>query len=210
MTTDGEVAGGSPTVKRDPTDELHYLGCDIETTGSEFKFEHKTIQIGVYDPKTQTLFREYVGWNEGTFEMEPEATAVHKIPREMILAARPASEVDTMLLNWLVSRGVRAKRGIIVGFNVGVFDMPFVRRDLPTASRHISYRCVDLNAILMSMAVATGVSWLKLKEKAKAYARSVLATEMPDLTQHDAGYDAREAILCWQWCVAQLRVGGHP
>jgi DNA polymerase III epsilon subunit-like protein len=191
-------------------DKLRLLGLDIETTGSDFKPDIKTIQIGVFDPKTKRLFRMDVGWPDGTFTMVPEATAVHNIPKERILAASYAATVDYALLEFLTSLGVGAKQGIAVGFNVGSFDMTFVRRDLPNSASLFSYRTIDLNAVCFAIGEATGIDWKRIKDVAVADAKARLRVLVPDLKAHDAGYDAMEAVLVFEFLTTSIREKREP
>jgi hypothetical protein len=186
---------------------LRLLGLDIETTGSEFRPEIKTIQIGVYDPVTGDLFRGDVGWPDGSFVMVPEATAIHHFTYERIVAAPSARIVDESLTAWLTDHGVVAKRGIAIGFNVGAFDMPFVRRDLPLSGQHFSYRAVDLNAICFALAEARGVDWQRIKKNAVGVARAELLKSYPQLGPHDAGWDSVEAVLCYRYLVQLIGRG---
>jgi DNA polymerase III epsilon subunit-like protein len=190
---------------------VRFLGCDIETTGSDFTDRIKTINIGVYDLLTGDLFRSDIGWPEGSFDMVSEASAVHGITKERILSAPSALSVEMDLDRWLDAHGVGLKRGIAIGFNVGVFDMPFIRRDLPVAAARFSYRCIDLNAVCFALAESLDVSWMSVKEKAKKAARNQMVftgSPVSQLKPHDGGWDAMEAALAYKFLVVWMR--GKP
>lgn len=184
---------------------LVFLGVDIETTGSSFVPNIKTIQLGAFDPKTRDIFREDVGWGEGVFIMDPEATAVHGISRERILAAPSARNIDEQLYAWLTEHGAKPRRVIPIGFNVGAFDMPFVRRDFPKSATLFSYRTADLNAICFALGAAHEVDWRRFKTVAKSYAKACASGLVPDLKEHDAAYDAVEAWFCYEYLVGLVR-----
>lgn len=187
---------------------MRFLGVDIETTGSDFTDRIKTIQIGVFDTETGDLFRSDIGWPEGLFDMVPEATAIHGFTIGRILKAPSAHEVDEHLSRWMAEHGVTEKRGVAIGFNVGGFDLPFVRRDLPEASRRLSYRSADLNAICFALAAAKGLSWMSVKETVKKEAR-LEASIRTTLQPHDAAYDAMEAVYAYR-CLVRWMKGPEP
>lgn len=194
------------------------------------KLPHRLIQIGVAFNATET-FVSNIRWPEGTFDWEPEAAAVHKLKIEDV-TERPwllddeagdynremserAAGVDLRLSEWLrekfEARGVGGRNGVPVGFNVVGFDMPFVRRDLPRTAAMFGYRGVDLNALCFMMGHAnekwtklTGrnkerIGWKAWKTRAKSHAAEVLGYD----NSHDAGYDAQQAILAFEWLSEQ-------
>lgn len=127
-----------------------------------------------------------------------------------------AAGVDWRLSTWLrekfEARGVNGRNGVPVGFNVAAFDMPFVRRDLPLTASFFGYRAVDLNSLCFMMGHAnekwtklTGrtkerLGWKAWKTRAKAHAAEVLGHD----NSHDAGYDAQQAILAFEWLSEQI------
>jgi len=195
----------------DGQNPVRFLGADIETSGSDFVDRIKTIQIGVYDLVTGDLFRSDIGWPDGSFDMVPEAMAVTGFTQERILGAPSAASVDNRLLQWLDEHNVKVKRGITIGFNVGIFDMPFIRRDLPLSAERLSYRCIDLNAVCFALADSMNVSWMSVKEKAKKAARRQMTYDgspFNHLQPHDGGYDAGEAAFAYKFLVVWMR--GRP
>lgn len=100
------------------------------------------------------LFCSLIGWPESELVWDDRAFEVHRIPREAVLAAPPAAEVDAALHAWLLDLGVDPKERrlqIPCGFSVGTFDMPFVEHALPRSYGLFSRRCADLNAILFAL-----------------------------------------------------------
>jgi DNA polymerase III epsilon subunit-like protein len=178
-----------------------FVGLDIETTGSKPVEQYQVIQIGAHRPGWARFVRDigYETWNE-----DPEAMAVNKFTAERIRAGRPIAEVDRDLKLWLLDRSFRENEVIPVGWNVGTFDMPYVRRYLPKSARFFSYRSVDLNAVCFTLAEATGRDWETLKRQAKAYAAGIVAG-----VPHDAGYDAEAAMTEWHY-LQQIAVRATP
>lgn len=197
-----------------PQKPLVLLGLDIETCASEFQSDNKLIQIGVSlldarDPQGARLtFLSDVGWPDGSFVMNLEASAVHGISRDRVLSADRAELVDACLFQWLLDNGVNAKRGIMIGHGVSYFDAPFIRRDLPRTATLMSYRSVELNAVIFTIAHALNMDAAKLKSAAKEFALQDLSKTHPSLHAHNALYDAIEACLVFDYLTALIR-GTH-
>lgn len=191
-----------------------YVGLDIETTGSDVN-KHGLIQIGVFVSKqdssmTGELFVSDVRpwpW----VEHDEQATAVHRISRERQFVAPPSEVVDVRLCEWLTRHDIGVGKGSHavhpVGFNVGSFDMPFVRKFLPHAFERFSYRCVDLNTLLFGMHEAFGdaFDFTTMKKRAKNAAEKYLSTQHGlSPMWHDAGYDAAASYYAWRFLLAVL------
>jgi len=102
--------------------------------------------------------------------------------------------VDEALLTWLVGEGIADKKAVPVGWNVGSFDMPYVRETLPLSARKFGYRALDLNAVCFTIGEIMGRSWTSVKGYAKKEAaRRIGGPER----WHDAGYDALASIRAW-------------
>ena len=132
--------------------------------------------------------------------------AVHGIPREAIVAAPRAPEVDERLYEWCLRHGGRVdKRKLVtVGWNVGAFDLPFVRQALPKTFTLLSRRSADLNAICFALggAVTIGGSrpgWTGFRRMSKRHAEQALTKLGIEPAWHDAGYDALAGLLSFLW-----------
>lgn len=130
------------------------IGLDGEMSDSELDKGAVLIQIGVCDEYGNT-FESLIGHAPGWYKSE-QASGVHNIPDEDIWFAPRPDVVDQRLCQWLEERLDDARaRGdhtglrpfIPVGWNVGGFDMPFVRKFLPVSCELISRRSLDLNAL---------------------------------------------------------------
>ena len=138
--------------------------------------------------------------------------AVHGIPVETIFKAPRAPEVDERLHAWCLARGASAERRsvVAVGFNVGAFDLPFVRDALPKTTALLSRRTVDLNAVCFTLgdALLLGGSrpkWSTWKRLAKDAAQAELTALGVAPQWHDAGYDALAALVSWRWFREKVR-----
>lgn len=180
--------------------DSRFVGLDIETTGSGGPDEFKLIQIGVAI-RDGPLFCQDVGWDPPWNETL-EAQAVHGISPERIIAAPRSWQVDGMLISFLnTTIEGTVGRLVPVGWNVGSFDMPFVRAQLPQSAKRFGYRAVDLNSVCYTIAILIGIDPKALKKGAKVYSRFWITEEAP----HNAGYDARAALYEWDYMMNKVR-----
>ena len=176
-----------------------FLGLDGEMSSSELSEGGKLIQIGV--ATEDGLMRSYT-MNPGPCQWSEQAFAVHGITREKLSTSLSPEIVDVKLYEFLVELGADTKRRgktIPVGFNVGAFDMPFVKDSLPKSYSLFSRRTVDLNALCFALDYkeengmpVKAETW---KKRAKAYAIEQIGAE----NQHDAGWDSLMHIYCFEY-----------
>lgn len=174
---------------------LEFGGLDIETTGSDIDAGAAIIQIGVTFGGYQAFVSD-IKPHAGAV-IVPEAMAVNKITQERMDAAPSAAEVDENLSQWLISQGIEPRRFIAIGWNVAGFDIPFVKRYLPKTFKFLSYRTVDLNAIVFTLDPVRGQD--RLKKQLKTWTEEGL-----DGSAHDALFDATSAIEAWRILVEAL------
>ncbi len=208
--------------KRNMPTKLRFVSLDGEMTGSgsrdrkriAFK-EFQLIQIGlatmemgvrpdarVFKPETLKTFVSDIGYDE--WNSQPQAMEVNKFTSERIKAGPVQEIVDRDVNAWLDERVGAGKRDLhAVGWNVGSFDMPFVREYLPMLGDRFSYRSVDLNSILYSMA-DTDDEYKALKGKAKSGAEVELRKMGIEANFHDAGYDAANALIAFKLLREQI------
>lgn len=177
------------------------VGLDIETSGADnTNPKHRVIQIGVAFG-TMAVVSRNVGWARDEFEAEPTATGVHGISEDEVVLAPSAERVDGQVAEWIGERGVGHGDLIATGWNVGSFDLPFVKRDLPETAKYVSRRTIDLNALCFALSQASAHNFDWWKKEAKRAAVRVLGLEK----WHDAGYDAAAALASFLWITEQLR-----
>ena len=182
-----------------------YIGLDGEMSSSELAEGGKLIQIGLF---TQGGYQLSMKINPGECQWSERAFEVHGITLESLQSAPLPDEVDSQVYDWLIAIGVDTNsRGktIPVGFNVGAFDMPFVKDSLPKTYSLFSRRTVDLNALCFALDYkeengmpVKAETW---KKKAKEYAIKKIGTE----NQHDAGWDSLMHIYCFEFLKGAMR-----
>jgi hypothetical protein len=204
---------------------LLYVGCDLETSGTEVDQGHVPIQIGIsLGVKPDENFCSKIAWYPEEMVWSDRSAEVHKIPREQVTQVGykywylDRAHVDFLIIEWL--RGIYPsgiKQGnhfvIPIGWNVGQFDLPFIKRYLPLFNSYISRRTIDLNAVVYTMdgqiehggSYPTYKGWKKMS---KDYAAAILEKCNFQTTWHDAGYDAAAGLLSWEFLRAAI--AGKP
>jgi len=176
-----------------------FLGLDFETSGVSHE-ESAPIQLGIANPDG-VLFSMLIGgwdWDSPYWEgyrnrvWTEQAFDVHGITKDRLKDAPRPKTVDDLAVAWLDKMAPRHPAGrIMVGWNVGQFDVPFLRNHFPKTAQAMSYRSVDLNAVVFYMEQAGFGKYKMLKEASKEYARDQIGGEEQ---WHDAGYDALAAL----------------
>jgi DNA polymerase III epsilon subunit-like protein len=182
---------------------VNFIGLDFESTGSDPWGRHVPIQIGMaLDNGSERAFTSFIGgWSfdnyndpADSWEWSEEAFGVHGISREALLGAPPVWAVDISAAAWLIDNlGWKHRMfNITVGWNVAGFDRQFVTRWFPNLNRLLSYRTLDLNALVLAQ-ISDEKGYEKVKAVAKRYANEQLGISGDD--RHDALIDARAALL---------------
>lgn len=181
---------------------MRLIGLDFETSGSDIDAGAVPIQIGIAfrpnpDEDLVVLDRYIGGWNwkDGSATWDKESEEVHGIPKEMLNDAPPAWKIDIALANELLGFIGPRMWNLPVGWNVGGFDMPFVRRYFPNLSRILSYRSVDLTPLVIALSGGHEGTYKEVKKQAKTWA----ANQIGGYQWHDAGFDAEAALHAYQW-----------
>lgn len=172
--------------------QLHIISLDIESSGREWQ-KHALLSIGIVDSKGAEF---YVELKHLSLEIEPQAMRVNQMPISQIDidSKEPPrftpKKADAEMLAWLNERLGPKDQGIPMGLNIGSFDMPFVRRWLPRAAARLSYRTMDLNALMFNRSLQTGEDFFTLKHRLKVTANLYAQEKVPLLVQHNALFDA--------------------
>lgn len=203
---------------------LRFIGLDLETSGTSHE-KSAPIEVGLATDAGLT-FGTYIGgweWEDEldlpiarpigkTYEWSMEAMGVHGIDRGMLIDAPPASHADAGAVSWLKSQlpDTEPKGIIAVGWNVAAFDFPFVRMHLPRLAQSMSYRSVDLNAIVFAITQAglpdsQGRPWdyYGLKSYVKSMAAEMIRENGVEEAQwgeeawHQADYDALAGLYAF-------------
>ena len=194
------------------------IGLDGEMSDSEIDKGAVLIQIGICDDYGNT-FESLIGHDPGWYKTE-QASLVHNIPDEDIIAAPRPEEVDRRLRRWLEARlseaGARHEHTgirpfIPVGWNVGGFDMPFVRATLPESCGLISRRSLDLNALCFAFEEArvTYHGERKSFDGWKKLAIEYAGKQFVDARWHNALFDAQAAREAYNFLTSSFRFNDY-
>jgi DNA polymerase III epsilon subunit-like protein len=211
------------------TDRPHLIGLDFETSGTDHE-ESAPIQIGLANRDGEVMVSLVGGWKwlgewrgmEKAYEWNERSFEIHRIERDRLASAPPAAEVDREAARFVTSsyKGVRSNWVVAVGWNVAGFDLPFLRKHFPKTQRNMSYRSIDLNAIVFAVTESgltrpTGEAWtykaLKGFVKNAAAERVAAESDFFDGAEwHDAGYDALASLYAYDALRGVLRTSGRP
>lgn len=175
---------------------MNFAGLDIETTGTCPDKHHRLIQIGIALPNGFNITWDV--YPIGDINICAKSMEINGFTLGRIYDAPLQTDVDAYISTELALQGYTHASLIPVGWNVGVFDMDFVKRELPETAKffifghdEISAKCMDLNALAMFYAYKTGVPLNDFKKQLKAEAAKRLGLDK----EHDALYDAKSALV---------------
>jgi DNA polymerase III epsilon subunit-like protein len=179
---------------------ITYIGIDGEMSGNDIDSGHELIQIGLakyVDDEVQSI-----GYliNPGEMVWSMQAQEVHQFTKDEVeeYGIHPET-VDQIVSTW--ANPTSQRRDIImVGFNVGSFDRPFIKRTLPLLYGKFSRRSVDLNSVIFSMSTTNG-EFERIKQASKDYAFKKMEGMFSGFKdrQHDAEYDAVMSLYCFEY-----------
>ena len=164
-------------------------GLDIETTGTDPNKYHRLIQIGIAVKDGPTLKLDIRP--DGPLMIEPEALAINGFTLTRIDQGVDRRYADRYIASFLKQKGFKPNSLTPVGWNVGGFDLVFVKRELPRTAEFFAYRALDLTGLAIMYELKTGKSYQGLKEEFNKKIAEMLGRD----EQHDALYDAEAALL---------------
>lgn len=180
---------------------ITYIGIDGEMSGNDIDAGHELIQIGLAK-YNEAGGVDKIGYliNPGEMVWSMEAQEVHQFTQEDVrdYGIYP-SIIDPIVANW-ANPSTQRRDFVMVGFNVGSFDRPFIKKTLPLLYGKFSRRSVDLNSLIFSMS-ATNSTFERIKGKAKDYAIEKMDGMFHEFKdrQHDAIYDAVMSLYCFEY-----------
>ena len=175
-------------------------------SGTDVDSGHKLIQIGMAKVVENTMTSVGILLNPGIMEWSEEAEAIHQFSREQIEKnGEDPAMVDQQLADWTNPSSHR-RDFVMVGFNVGSFDRPFIKQTLPLLYSKFSRRSVDLNSVIFSMA-DTNANFEKIKSRSKSYAFEKMEGMFEGFSnrQHDAEYDAVMSLYCFEYLISLIK-----
>ena len=186
--------------------DFDIIAFDIETSGvgkphpvfNEDGQPYALLSIGAVRLSDFQTF--YVELKYDSLLVSPEATRIHGIDLSTLDGEGKVTphNADLMLRDWLKSDPYY-KEGkhytlIPMGFNVGSFDMDFIREWSPKSADLFGYRSMDLNALLFDEAVQKGQSFYQVKKQAKHLGETFAIYHFGENKPHHALYDAWVAM----------------
>lgn len=179
---------------------ITYIGIDGEMSSADIETGGKLIQIGMAKLVDDEMISIGRLLNPGIMDWSDEAEAVHLFTKEFIETnGEDPAMVDEMLAEWANPTQYR-RDFVMVGFNVGSFDRPFIKQSLPILFSKFSRRSVDLNSLIFSLS-DTNSKFEKIKQDAKEYAFEQMEGMFDGFQnrQHDAEYDAVMSLYCFKY-----------
>lgn len=178
-----------------------FVGLDGEMSSSELDQGGRLLQIGL----ALANGASYIAMiNPGEMLWDEQAVAVPRFTREMLPSSVNFEEVDRNGYEFMIEQGASPKRRnktVPVGWNVGAFDMPFVRETLPLTYSLFSRRTVDLNALCFALDGKDNLNFESWKKRSKEYAIKKIGFD----NAHDAGWDAKMSLYCFDYLREQMR-----
>ncbi len=169
-----------------------FTGLDIETTGTDPNKSHRLIQIGIALPNGHKVVHDVLPI--GDIMIQAEAMGINHFTLARIGAAETQLIVDNLVSTTLVSYGYNENSLTPVGWNVGGFDMTFIKKELPRTAAFFTYRTLDLTALAIMHELRSGKSYRDLKVEFAA----IVAKQLGRDERHDALYDAEAALVAMQ------------
>lgn len=187
-----------------------FIGIDLETTGRDHRL-HKIVQIGL---AVRTDEGSFVAMNRDVkqvmYRYEEESLKVCKFTHERIAAGGEPEEVELKCLEFLMEHAPIPKRLITVGWNVGSFDLQFIREQFTVLDQRLHYRHVELNSLCYAVATVLQKDVDKVKRECKIYTARAIRAGLPEGYEagdnwHDAGYDAIASLYSYQYFVDLMK-----
>lgn len=193
---------------------MNFIGLDFETSGLLAE-HHAPIQLGMASEDGGHFDFLIGGWNwsdrpwtedivGGTLrDWNDDSAEIHGIGRDSLRGAPTPELVDNLAAFWIRDHfGYNPRKNFAVGWNTASFDFVFLRKWFPKTTAVLSYRSVDLNAIVFGIVEAGlrdpwGQRWTY--DSLKTWAKDRAAHDLWEATgrdrnEHDAAYDAAHAL----------------
>jgi hypothetical protein len=190
-----------------------YIAVDGEMTAASIPMGGRLFQLGlvmvnkISGTKVEAGDSLLLNFCPDDFYWSDEAEAVHGYSEEEVLSYEPAETADKKLVEWLRAHGVSERdRAVIIGFNIGAFDLPHIEAVLPESRKLLSHRSIDLNALCFTLEGfdyrGNETEWTGWKRYAKKYAERTIGLSQNSLNTeqaHNALYDAYLHFYAWQF-----------
>lgn len=184
----------------------NFISVDIETSvGADNLYDENPgviLQIAMVDYQNGESLNCHLRYDK-PIVCDPQAFAVNKVDVSSLNHGGPLNrttpwKVEIDFEQWL-QKPVR-ENPIAFGLNVGGFDIPFIKRQMPHMAKLLGYRNMDLNAVTMGHSLSEkpyhledydGKDWLELKKGLTADSWGFIKEFKPEFANpHDALSDA--------------------
>ena len=174
------------------------IGLDIETSTSNPQ-TGCILQIGIAHFKDDKIVtKEWLVnyptsfWDEENWSNE--SGLVHKISKDKLQSdGLNIKDLDQLAYTYLKNLHLEGLF-IPVGFNVGSFDLLFIKKEMPKLNSLLSHRTIELNSLfLLHSRIGE-----KIKENWGENKNAVISNQISKLKEnklHSAGFDAKLALL---------------
>lgn len=176
-----------------------YVSLDGEMSGVDLETGAGLISVGAATFNGDEVDTYYSVLNPGEMTWSLEAERVHGLSRHTVEAGPSRQVVDLELSSWLRELGGSEGQVVPVGVNFASFDAGFFKKYLPSTSSLLSHRTIDINSLCFTWAVSQGKEFSQVKAEAYDWANTTLESRGVPVVEHNAGYDAYQALLAWSY-----------
>lgn len=180
------------------SNKFYIIGIDIETSSNDNNIG-EIIQLGIaYKNNNEihtieyNLFFELTNWNDKNWTMDAEI--IHKIRKESLALNKYTYDSTEKEIIQLLDRTFGENSIIIpVGFNVGSFDLQFIKNKMPNLYNRLSYRSIDLNSLFLfyNLKNYDYNEFISMKKNTKLD----IIDNINESNEHNASFDAKLALL---------------
>lgn len=180
------------------SNKFYIIGLDIETSSNDSNIG-EIIQLGVafknnneFQTIEYNLFFDLTNWDDKNWSINAEE--VHKITKESLALNKYTYDSTEKEFIQLLDKTFGENSIIIpVGFNVGSFDLQFIKNKMPNLYNRLSYRSIDLNSLFLfnNLKNYDYNEFISMKKNTKLD----IIREIKESKEHNASFDAKLAIL---------------
>lgn len=167
------------------------LFLDIETSGLD-PAKHSILSIGIVITsdgfESLESFYEEIKYDELT--ISPDAISINNIEFKSQEGRISLADADMKAYEFVRRYYSKNDKAMVIGLNVGEFDLQFINKYMPQLSVLLNRRAVNLNSLIYLLADINSIEFTKLKEDLSEKAAIVVDQLGLELNKHNALYDA--------------------
>lgn len=189
--------------KRNGINKMNIISLDIETTGLD-PDKHNVISIGAVNSIDDDEFYREIYYKDLCVSADTQAFL--KIDFNKIKNVQRSEPYIAIcdFNTWLI-RQYNYKSVIVMGLNVGSFDLQFIKKlsqsvNSPGTMELFDYRSLDLNSVMMYMSQFSKLYFTDFKKEKTAQAINVFKSMKPEIYKlgaHHALFDAWFNVYLW-------------